>query len=77
MRILMLSVFNDFEVEMAPCGGSGGADAGDDLTNADPIALLDCHGLQVVIRRNDPVAVVYFHPVAAAPRMPSCGPDDP
>jgi hypothetical protein len=70
-----MSVLEDFEVEMAPGGGSCGSHARNDLTNADPVALVDSHRLQVVISSNDPVAMVDFHPVATAPWMPSCGAD--
>ncbi|GAA1260806.1 hypothetical protein GCM10009589_11110 [Arthrobacter pascens] len=69
----MFPVLDDLEVEVAPGGRSCGTHLGNDLTDTDSVALGNCHGLEVVVRGDEPIAMVDLHPVSAAPRMPSCG----
>jgi hypothetical protein len=61
-------------MKVAAGGGSGGPHPGNDLPHPHGVALLDRDRLQVVIRGDEAVAVVDFHPIAAAPRVPPHGP---
>ena len=69
----MVPILDDLEVEVASGGRSCGAHLGNDLTDTDWVTLCNCHGLEVVVRGDEPIAMVDLHPVAAAPRMPACG----
>ncbi len=62
-------------MQMAARGPSGSAYPGNDLPHLHGIPRPDCDGLQVVVRGDQPVAVVYFHAVPAAPGVPAGGPD--
>ena len=61
-------------MKVAAGGRSGGADPGNDLAHPHRVPLLDGDGLKVVVRGDQPVAVVNFHAVPAAPRVPADGP---
>ncbi|GAA1769468.1 hypothetical protein GCM10009712_16810 [Pseudarthrobacter sulfonivorans] len=62
------------EMEMASCGRSCGTDVRNDLAHLYGLTLFNCGGLQMVVRCNDPVTMVDFHAIAAAPSMPPDGP---
>jgi hypothetical protein len=71
----VLPVLDDFEVQVASGGGSGGTDLGNHLTDADVIALLNGDAPQVVVRGDQAISMVDLNPVAAAPRVPTGRPD--
>jgi hypothetical protein len=62
-------------MKMAAGRGTGGAHLGNNLPHPHQVALLDRDGLEVVIRGDETVSVIDFHPVAAAPRVPPDSPD--
>lgn len=61
------------EMKVGPGCASGGAHDADHLSRLDAVASLHGCGLHVVVRRDETVAVVDFHPVATTPGMPSRG----
>lgn len=61
-------------MQMAARGPSRGANPGNDLAHLHGIPRPDRDSLQVVVRGDQPVAVIYFHAVPAAPGMPAGGP---
>ena len=67
-------ILNSFEMEMASCGRPCGPDERNDLAHLYGRPLSNCGGLEMVVRCNDPITMVDFHAIAAAPRMPSDGP---
>lgn len=69
----MVAVKDRFEVQVASCRPSSAPYPGDGLANSNGVSASDGYGLQVVVGADETVAVVYFHPVAAAPRMPPRG----
>jgi hypothetical protein len=71
----MFSAENCFKVQVAAGGPPGGAHACDDLPHLHGIPCADGDGLKVVVRGDQPVAVVNFHAVPAAPGVPAGGPD--
>jgi hypothetical protein len=71
----MAAVKDRFEVEVASGGPSGAAHLGNELANVDPVARSHSNGFQVVVRGNQPVAVVDLHPVAPTPGVPASGTD--
>lgn len=62
-------------MQMATGGPPSTADAGDSLARAYRLAGTHGTGFQVVVRSDQPVAVVQHHPVPAAPEVPAGGPD--
>ena len=63
-------------MQVAAGGGSGRPHPGNDLTNPHRVALLDGDRLKMVVGGDEPVAVVDFHAVSAAPRVPTDSPHD-
>ena len=61
-------------MQVASGGGSGGSHPGNDLADPHRVALLDGDRLKMVVGGDEPVAVVYFHAVPAAPGVPADGP---
>lgn len=74
-RAGVLAVEDGFEMQMAARGPSRSANPGNDLAHLHGIPCPDRDSLQVVVRGDQPVAVVYFHTVSAAPGVPAGGPD--
>lgn len=70
VRVRVLAVQDGFEMEMAACRGPRGPDLSDEFPHLDRLALLHTDALKVVVGGDQAVAVIDFHPVAAAPGMP-------
>jgi hypothetical protein len=62
-------------MQVAARGRACGAYLGDDLAHLDGLPLLDGNPFQMVVRSDEPVAVVDLHPVPPAPGVPANGPD--
>ncbi|MDQ0680171.1 hypothetical protein QFZ30_003553 [Arthrobacter pascens] len=62
-------------MQMAAGGGPCGAHARDDLADLHGIAGMHGYGFKVVVCGDESIAVINFHPVAAAPWVPAHGPD--
>ena len=73
-RISVGAVEDGLEVKMAARRGSGGTYPGNNFPHPHGVALLDSDRLQMVVRGDETVSVIDFHPVAAAPRVPPDGP---
>jgi hypothetical protein len=63
-------------MQVAAGGRPGGSHPGNDLAHPHRVTLLDGNRFQMVVRGDQPVAVVDFHAVPATPRVPADGPDD-
>ena len=74
-RTGVLAVEDRLEMQVAAGGPPGGAHPGDNLPHLHGVPRPDGDGLEVVVRSDQPVAVVNFHPVPAAPRVPAGSPD--
>lgn len=74
-RTGVLAVKDGFKMQVTPGGPPGGSHLGDDLPHLHGLPRPDGNGLEVVVRGDQPVSVVNFHAVPAAPRMPACRPD--
>ena len=68
----MAAIEDRFKVQVASRRPTGAAHPAEDLAGVDLVARTDSDCLKVVVRCDQPVAVVDFHPVAAAPRVPAC-----
>lgn len=73
-RVGVLAVSDGLKMEVAAGGRTRSAHPGDYLPHVDGLARLDGNGFEVVVGRNEPVSMVDFGPVAAAPRVPANGP---
>lgn len=68
----MAAIEDGLKVQVASRRPTGTPHPAEDLAGADLFSRTDSDGLKVVVRCDQPVAVVDFHPVAAAPRVPAC-----
>ena len=62
-------------MQVATGGPPGGAHPCDDLAHLDGVPRPDSDGLEVVVRTDQPIAVVNFHAVSTTPGVPPRGPD--
>jgi hypothetical protein len=76
VRVFVPSVLDDFKMQVASSGRPCGAHFGNNLPNPDLAAFLGTQLQQVVISRDQAIAVVDLQPVAASPRVPARGTDD-
>jgi hypothetical protein len=67
------AVEDGFEVQVASRRPSGAAHLAEDLTGVNLVARTDGNGVEVVVRGDEAVAVIDFHPVAATPGVPAGG----
>ena len=72
----VLAAKDCFEMQVAARGPSSSTHPRNDLAHLDGVPCPDRDRLQVVVRGDQPVAVIDLHPVAAAPRMPAGGADN-
>ncbi len=71
----MFSVKDGLEVQVASGRGPCCPYPGDYFVNPDRVTLFDGDRFEVVVRGDEPVAVIDLDPVAATPGMPADGPD--
>jgi hypothetical protein len=71
----MLAVEDGLKMQVASRGGTRSAHPGNDFPNQNRVSLLDGDCLKVVVRGDQTVAVIDFHPVAATPEVPAHSPD--
>lgn len=71
-RTRVAAIEDRFKVQVASRRRTGAAYPAEDLAGVDLLARVDSDGLKVVVRCDQPVAVIDFHPVAAAPWVPAC-----
>lgn len=62
-------------MQVATGRGTRGSHPGNDFAYTDRLPLGHCNALQVVVRGDKAVAVIDFHAIAAAPGVPTHGPD--
>ncbi len=72
----MLPIQDGLKMEMATRGRTCGTNPCNDFPYLDRFSLFDCYCLKVVVRGDEAVAVIDFHPVAATPQVPAHRPDD-
>jgi hypothetical protein len=71
-RTRVAPIEDRFKVQVASRRPTGAAHLAEDLARVDLFARTDSDGLKMVVRCDQAVAVIDFHPVAASPRVPAC-----